>query len=307
MMNAALASMNEAISPLRPTKRLAGDEGAAPPVRPRGGFDPTEEAQILGMLNSAMTEKETRLQQMIATTIQTQLAPICAFMPVITEKVEAVQERLATFEGDMKGQVTKIEERIAKLEEKPPTPASIRGDSGSHACAPGCDENGEDIGKIAKVLQLRLGVVIPNTKSAGAEAVTAIFAQFEKSLADLGASVEQVYKPKHAAGSYVNVAFDDGDDRKTAKWSMSTSEDGNWRDMCSYKGSPVRAFYPKPKFEAARDKRLFDAMRMFAAQERMSRDEFKVDLESRTIIKEADGSVVARQSLETWRVAFARD
>jgi len=288
-VNGAMQTMG--ISP-GPKKREADESPAqGPPCKPRAGLDAAAEHNVVGMVEGLMSARDAKMIEMMRTVLAEQIQPIHT-------KVDAVQEQVQS----MGTEVKQLEKRLAKLE-KQPTPKYA--DGGRVKIASPCDENSGDIAKVAKALQLRLGVVV-DTREAAAEAANAIFGQMDESLESLRAEVVDMYKPSHAVGTYITVSFDDPSTRKRVKWSMAKKVNDVWKDTCTYGDAPVKAFYPRTKFEKARDKKLYNARDMFAAQNKLDpKVDLKIDPTSRTVVKVAGGDVVARQCLSTWRVNFA--
>ena len=65
-------------------------------------------------------------------------------------------------------------------------------------------------------------------------------------------------------------------------------------------GVNVEVYCPKPRFEIARDTRLFDMGQIIAKQKGIDWTECKVDRKLRIVVHTKSSEIIAHQSKESW-------
>ena len=146
-----------------------------------------------------------------------------------------------------------------------------------------------------KLLELRVECEIKDVKAAE-EMLANILSQLGSTTEDMGAKVKG--NPKMVKGvSRVRIELPDHDSREACRWNL-VDRDNNYALKTTYNGKEVQVWLVRPRFEIARDNRLYDAATVQCKMKSLDPKMNKLDRQGRLMWN--GDVVVAHQSKETW-------
>ena len=158
-----------------------------------------------------------------------------------------------------------------------------------------CAFSPTEVEEVKKLLELRVATEVKDVKAAE-EMLANVFTQLGSTCEGMGAKV--VGHPKMVKGvSRIRIELTDHDSREACRWSL-VDRNNDYALKTQYNGKEVQVWLVRPRFEIARDSRLYDAAMVECKMKGYNPKENRLDRDGRLMWN--GEVVVAHQRKETW-------